>query len=78
MRYFVTAISQSPQRGALPALRAATDPGVVGGQYYGPGGLAELRGYPTVVRSSARSHDEGLQRRLWEVSEKLTGVVFPV
>ncbi len=78
MRYFVTAISQSPQRGALPALRAATDPGVIGGQYYGPGGLADLRGYPTVVRSSARSHDEGLQRRLWEVSEKLTGIVFPV
>ncbi|MGO9509521.1 MAG: oxidoreductase [Mycobacterium sp.] len=78
IRHFFTAISQSPQRGALPALRAATDPGVIGGQYYGPGGLAELRGYPTVVRSSARSHDEALQRRLWEVSEKLTGVVFPV
>ncbi len=77
MRYFVTAISQSPQRGALPALRAATDPGVIGGQYYGPGGLAELRGFPTVVRSSARSYDEALQLRLWEVSEKLTGIVFP-
>ena len=77
IRYFFTAISQSPQLGALPALRAATDPGVVGGQYYGPGGLAELRGHPTVVRSSARSHDEDLQRQLWEVSEKLTGIVFP-
>jgi NAD(P)-dependent dehydrogenase (short-subunit alcohol dehydrogenase family) len=78
VRYFFTAIGQSPQLGALPALRAATDPGVMGGQYYGPGGLAELRGHPTVVRSSAKSHDEGLQRQLWEVSEKLTGVAFPI
>jgi NAD(P)-dependent dehydrogenase (short-subunit alcohol dehydrogenase family) len=78
IRYFFTAISQSPQLGALPALRAATDPGVAGGQYYGPGGLAGLRGHPTVVPSSAQSHDEALQLQLWEVSEKLTGVVFPV
>ncbi len=78
IRHFVTAISQGPQMGALPALRAATDPGVMGGEYYGPGGLFELRGHPTVVRSSAMSHDEGLQRQLWEVSEKLTGIVFPV
>jgi NAD(P)-dependent dehydrogenase (short-subunit alcohol dehydrogenase family) len=78
IRHFFTAISQSPQSGALPALRAATDPGVIGGQYYGPGGLVELRGHPRVVRSSAQSHDDGLQRRLWDVSEKLTGVAFPV
>lgn len=78
IRHFVTAISQSPQMGALPALRAATDPGVIGGQYYGPGGLFELRGHPTAVRSSAMSHDEGLQQRLWEASEKLTGIAFPI
>jgi NAD(P)-dependent dehydrogenase (short-subunit alcohol dehydrogenase family) len=78
IRYFFMAISQSPQSGALPALRAATDPGVAGGQYYGPGGLAELRGHPTVVQSSTQSHDEDLQLQLWEVSEKLTGIVFPV
>jgi NAD(P)-dependent dehydrogenase (short-subunit alcohol dehydrogenase family) len=78
IRKFFTAISQSPQQGALSPLRAATDPGVIGGEYYGPGGLGELRGHPKVVRSSALSHDEGLQGRLWEVSEKLTGVAFPV
>jgi len=69
---------QGADRGALPTLRAATDPGVHGGQYYGPGGIGELRGYPKVVPSSDQSHDLKLQRRLWEVSEDLTGVVYPV
>lgn len=67
---------QTPERGALPTLRAATDPSAAGGQYYGPGGLAEARGYPVVVPSSAQSHDSALQARLWAVSEDLTGVRF--
>jgi NAD(P)-dependent dehydrogenase (short-subunit alcohol dehydrogenase family) len=71
-------IGQSPAMGALPTLRAATDPGVLGGQYYGPGGIQELRGYPKLVQSSAQSHNAELQRRLWAVSEELTGVTFPV
>jgi len=69
---------QSPEMGALPTLRAATDPAVQGGQYYGPDGFAEQRGRPKLVESSAQSHDEELQRRLWAVSEELTGVNFPV
>jgi NAD(P)-dependent dehydrogenase (short-subunit alcohol dehydrogenase family) len=69
---------QSPAMGALPTLRAATDPAVQGGQYYGPDGLGEQRGHPKLVQSSAQSHDEDLQRRLWTVSEELTGVSFPV
>jgi NAD(P)-dependent dehydrogenase (short-subunit alcohol dehydrogenase family) len=71
-------IAQDAAMGALPTLRAATDPGVLGGQYYGPDGFGEVRGYPKVVSSSAKSHDLGLQRRLWAVSEELTGVVYPV
>ncbi|MBO0866409.1 MAG: SDR family NAD(P)-dependent oxidoreductase [Mycobacterium sp.] len=69
---------QSPAMGALPTLRAATDPEVEGGQYYGPDGLAEQRGHPKLVSSSGQSHDEELQHRLWTVSEELTGVRFPV
>jgi NAD(P)-dependent dehydrogenase (short-subunit alcohol dehydrogenase family) len=69
---------QSAAMGALPTLRAATDPTVQGGQYYGPSGLGEQRGHPKLVDSSAQSHDEDLQRRLWTVSEELTGVSFPV
>ena len=69
---------QAAAMGALPTLRAATDPDVEGGQYYGPDGLGELRGHPKLVSSSAQSHDEDLQQRLWTVSEELTGVTYPV
>ncbi len=69
---------QSAAMGALPTLRAATDPNVEGGQYYGPDGFGQQRGYPKLVESSGQSHDEELQRRLWAVSEELTGVTFPV
>jgi NAD(P)-dependent dehydrogenase (short-subunit alcohol dehydrogenase family) len=76
--FWSTFIAQSADMGALPTLRAATDPGAKNGQYYGPAGLAEQRGHPKVVESSAQSHDEEIQRRLWSVSEELTGVTFPV
>jgi NAD(P)-dependent dehydrogenase (short-subunit alcohol dehydrogenase family) len=69
---------QSPAMGALPTLRAATDASAQGGQYYGPDGFLEQRGRPKVVQSSAQSHDEELQRRLWAVSEELTGVSFGI
>jgi NAD(P)-dependent dehydrogenase (short-subunit alcohol dehydrogenase family) len=69
---------QGAAMGALPTLRAATDPNVAGGQYYGPDGLGEQRGHPRLVSSSAQSHDEDLQHRLWAVSEELTGVTYPV
>jgi NAD(P)-dependent dehydrogenase (short-subunit alcohol dehydrogenase family) len=74
----VEPLMQGADLGALPTLRAATDPGVLGGQYFGPDGFQEMRGYPKVVASSAQSHDVELQRRLWAVSEELTGVVYPV
>jgi NAD(P)-dependent dehydrogenase (short-subunit alcohol dehydrogenase family) len=69
-------LTQKAEMGALPTLRAATDPGVLGGQYYGPGGRGEVRGYPEVVSSSPDSHDQATQQRLWTVSEELTGVTF--
>jgi len=70
--------AQSPAMGALPPLRAATDPDATGGQYYGPDGRGEQRGHPIVVDSSAQSHDEEFQHRLWDASEELTGVRYPV
>jgi NAD(P)-dependent dehydrogenase (short-subunit alcohol dehydrogenase family) len=70
--------SQGADMGALPTLRAATDPTAQGGQYYGPDGLGEQRGYPKVVGSSKQSHDQDAQRRLWTISEELTGVTYPV
>jgi NAD(P)-dependent dehydrogenase (short-subunit alcohol dehydrogenase family) len=70
-------IAQQPQSGALPTLRAATDPGARGGEYYGPDGWLEFKGHPHRVSSSARSHDEQAQRQLWQESERLTGVRYP-
>jgi hypothetical protein len=64
--------------GALPTLRAATDPGVRNGEYYGPDGMGEQRGHPKRVDSNRQSHDVAVQRRLWDVSEKLTDVSFGV
>jgi NAD(P)-dependent dehydrogenase (short-subunit alcohol dehydrogenase family) len=71
-------ITQPAAMGALPTLRAATDPAVLGGQYYGPSGRGETRGHPRLVTSSPESYDLAVQRRLWTVSEDLTGVTFPV
>jgi len=70
--------AQTAAMGALPPLRAATDPEARSGQYYGPDGRGEQRGHPKVIDSSAQSHDEQLQRRLWSASEELTDVKFPV
>ncbi|MDX1883535.1 SDR family NAD(P)-dependent oxidoreductase [Mycolicibacterium sp. 120270] len=70
--------TQPADKGALPTLRAATDPTAHGGQYYGPDGIGEVKGNPKVVASSAQSRDEELQRRLWSLSEELTGVTFGV
>ncbi|MFJ5263332.1 oxidoreductase [Streptomyces sp. NPDC088387] len=69
---------QTAERGAWPTVRAATDPAAEGGQYYGPDGFLESSGRPKVVRSSDASYDTQLQRRLWDLSEKLTGVAFPL
>ncbi|WKG04406.1 SDR family NAD(P)-dependent oxidoreductase [Mycolicibacterium sp. HK-90] len=68
---------QEAAMGALPTLRAATDPSALGGQYYGPDGLGEQKGHPKLVTSSTLSYDIDQQRRLWSVSEELTGVSFP-
>jgi NAD(P)-dependent dehydrogenase (short-subunit alcohol dehydrogenase family) len=70
--------AQSAAMGALPTLRAATDPAAAGGEFYGPGGLAQVKGYPVRVSPAARSRDESAQRRLWAESERLTGVTYPV
>ena len=69
---------QDVKMGALPTLRAATDPAAIGGTYYGPDGFMQLTGYPIVVTSSGRSQGREDQRRLWVESEQLTGIKYPV
>ena len=69
-------MAQSAPVGALPTLRAATDPAARTGEYYGPGGWREYTGYPVRVDPSGQARDQSSQRRLWELSEQLTGVSY--
>jgi NAD(P)-dependent dehydrogenase (short-subunit alcohol dehydrogenase family) len=69
-------IAQSGEDGALPSLYAATFPGLPGGSFAGPDGPFEARGAPRIVGSSSASKDPEAARRLWSVSEQLTGVSF--
>jgi NAD(P)-dependent dehydrogenase (short-subunit alcohol dehydrogenase family) len=69
-------LAQSADMGALPTLYAATVSDLPGGTYVGPGGRSEQRGYPRVVTAAGKAYDEAAWRRLWEVSEQLTGVHY--
>jgi NAD(P)-dependent dehydrogenase (short-subunit alcohol dehydrogenase family) len=68
--------AQSDAMGALPQIYAATAPDVEGGQYFGPDRLFEMRCHPQKVTSSAAARDPESGRRLWQVSEDLTGVAY--
>ncbi len=70
-------LTQPETAGALPTLYAATTSEVQGGEYIGPDGPREFKGYPTVVQPRPQARDEAAARKLWSVSEKLTGVVYP-
>lgn len=71
-----TVVAQSQDKGALPSLYAATAPHVSGGEYYGPDGMGELRGYPTRAQPSERARDRDTAKRLWSLSEELTQVSY--
>jgi hypothetical protein len=60
----------------LPVLRAATDPQARGGEVFGPSGPFGLRGLPKLVTVANRARDRAVARRLWETSERLTGVRY--
>jgi len=76
LRALTSWLMQSQEAGARPIVRAAADPRVRGGEYYGPDGWNEWTGHPVVVESIPASHDAAAQRRLWDLSEKLTGVTY--
>jgi NAD(P)-dependent dehydrogenase (short-subunit alcohol dehydrogenase family) len=69
-------LSQDARGGALPTLRAATDPRVIPGDFYGPGGFLQSKGAPVRVNSNTASRNRAWQQRLWQVSEELTGVSY--
>jgi NAD(P)-dependent dehydrogenase (short-subunit alcohol dehydrogenase family) len=70
-------LAQSEEMGALPTLYAATQD-IPGASYAGPGGFGEQRGNPKLVGRTATARDADLARKLWSLSEQLTGVTFPV
>lgn len=76
--FFIALFAQSDAQGALPILYAATAPEIRGGRFYGCDGFREMRGYPVEVRAETQAYDESLAAKLWEVSEQLTGVSFPL
>jgi len=69
-------MAQSAADGALPQLYGATAPDVQSGEFFGPGGLLEQRGAPKRVKAAKKAYDADSARRLWEVSEELTGVSY--
>jgi NAD(P)-dependent dehydrogenase (short-subunit alcohol dehydrogenase family) len=70
-------LAQPDSAGALPQLYAATMPDATPGDYFGPDRFFQLRGHPTRVGSSMASRDDDSARRLWELSEDMTGVTYP-
>ena len=69
--------AQSDERGALPTLYAAVVD-IPGDSFAGPGGFQEMRGAPTLVGRTKAARDADIARRLWDVSDQLTGVRFPL
>jgi NAD(P)-dependent dehydrogenase (short-subunit alcohol dehydrogenase family) len=78
VRFFNPLFAMKPADGALPTLRAATDPAAAGGSYWGPSRFFELSGPPVPARVSTRAKDQAAAARLFDVSEKLAGVSFPI
>lgn len=75
---FISLVAQSEQQGALPTLYAATAPEIHGGHFYGPDGFRQMRGHPVEVRAETQAYDEQLADQLWQVSEQLTAVRYPL
>ncbi|WP_024806337.1 oxidoreductase [Nocardia sp. BMG51109] len=69
-------VAQSAKAGARPLLYAASQD-IPSGSYVGPDGPYQWRGYPDLVDRSAAAQDMTLAERVWDVSEKSTGVAFP-
>ncbi|MBK8489316.1 MAG: SDR family oxidoreductase [Saprospirales bacterium] len=69
-------LGQKIEQGTLPTLRAAADLEAKAGDFYGPSGFLEMAGAPVVVKSTKMAYNEVNAKRLWEVSEKMTGIQF--
>ncbi len=69
--------AQSAYMGALPQIYAGVGEDVTGGDYFGPSGFMEMRGYPKKVKPHPTALNKEERKRLWKLSEELTGIVYP-
>lgn len=75
-RFLNPYLAMRPEDGALPTLRAAVDPTATNGSYWGPSGFYELNGPPGPAKLSKKAKDEPTAAKLWELSERLTGLRY--
>lgn len=78
MKMLMRIVAQSAEDGALPTLYAATHPDLRGGEFIGPDGPGNHKGYPVLTNDAARLYKPDLASRLWEVSEALTGMRYSI
>ena len=76
LKPLVSPLFQNAEKGALAQIRAAVDKDVKGGEYYGPDGFREMKGYPVRVKSNEASHNVADAKKLWDISEKISGISF--
>lgn len=76
LKPLIKIVLQKASRGALPQIRASVDPGVRGGEFYGPDGSSEWRGFPVLVEPTDYAKNRDNARKLWEMSEELTGIKY--
>ncbi|MFD1678208.1 oxidoreductase [Alicyclobacillus fodiniaquatilis] len=68
---------QPASMGALPTIYAATEAGLVGGEYIGPDGKGNRSGYPAIEQPANGVYNENTMKKLWDISEQMTGVHYP-
>lgn len=76
MRFLNPIFSQKPEMGVLPTLRASFDNSAKAGDFFGPAGWQEFKGYPELTKSSKVSYEREPAKKLWEISEKLTNIKY--
>ena len=76
MAFLSNIIGQKVAMGTLPTLRATTEVSVKSGDYFGPSNMMEMRGNPILVKSNKMSHNKANAKKMWSLSEELTGIKF--
>jgi NAD(P)-dependent dehydrogenase (short-subunit alcohol dehydrogenase family) len=78
MKALMRIVAQPAEKGALPTLYAATHRDLRGGEYIGPDGIGNHKGHPALTDEAGKMFNADLSAKLWEVSESLTGVKYPI